>query len=67
VYSGAGMVIQSSRGSIALMHLAAHVALRPSLGRQFSRSVYTRFRTKHTKIIIIITIIRINIKNKKKE
>jgi len=43
--SGAGVVIQSSGGCIALLHLATHVALRPSLGRQFSRSVFTNFAT----------------------
>lgn len=37
--SAGGVVIQSSRrGGIALLHLATHVALRPSLRSQFSRS-----------------------------
>lgn len=45
----AGVVIQSSRRSIALLHLATHVALWTSLGRQFSRSVYTRLKHIKTK------------------
>lgn len=45
--SSAGVVIQSSGCSIALVHLATHVALRSPLGRQFSRSVYTRFAQTH--------------------
>lgn len=43
-----GMIIQSSRrGGIALLHLAAHVALRTSLRSQFSRSKFQQSLHKH--------------------
>lgn len=43
----AGVVVEGGRGrSIALLHLATHVALRSPLRSQFSRSIEQRFTRK---------------------
>lgn len=43
----AGVIIQSSRRSIALLHLATHVALRSSLRSQFQDLLINASNTKH--------------------